>query len=144
MPRLLALATSLLFAVSVSGSEPPTQLADLLGNDADPRFARALSPREFTFPADHGPHPEYRNEWWYVTGNLDSDSGRRFGFELTFFRFALAPGEPSSGSAWRTRVTNSRVTSPPPMVTPPNSKCAPLARVTSTSSRVYSLAEAMA
>jgi predicted secreted hydrolase len=54
-------------------------------------FAQVLGPRGFEFPRDHGPHPEYRQEWWYVTGNLDSASGERFGFQLTFFRFALAP-----------------------------------------------------
>jgi predicted secreted hydrolase len=74
----------------------------LLGSDADQAFARALHPRQFTFPEDHGPHPEYRNEWWYVTGNLDDEDGRRFGFELTVFRFALAPTVPKSDSAWRT------------------------------------------
>jgi predicted secreted hydrolase len=56
-------------------------------------FAQVLEPREFEFPRDHGPHPEYRQEWWYVTGNLDSTTGERFGFELTFFRFALVPEE---------------------------------------------------
>ena len=80
----------------------PSRLADLLGSEADAGFARALTPRTFTFPADHGPHPEFRNEWWYVTGNLDDASGRRFGFELTFFRFALAPALPASDSRWRT------------------------------------------
>lgn len=54
-------------------------------------FAQAVEPRKFEFPADHGPHPAFRHEWWYVTGNVDSASGERFGFELTFFRFALAP-----------------------------------------------------
>ncbi len=79
-----------------------SQLADLLGSDADPAFARADAPRDFVFPGDHGPHPEFRNEWWYVTGNLDGNDGERFGFELTIFRFALAPGVPASSSAWRT------------------------------------------
>jgi len=83
--------------------EPPSQLADLLGADADAGFARALEPREFVFPADHGPHPAFRNEWWYVTGNLDDEDGRRFGFELTIFRFALAPSMAKSTSGWRTR-----------------------------------------
>src|SRR5581483_3128379 len=54
-------------------------------------FAQVLAPRAFEFPRDHGPHPDYRQEWWYVTGNLDGPNGERFGFELTFFRFALAP-----------------------------------------------------
>jgi predicted secreted hydrolase len=70
-------------------------------------FARALAPRPFRFPADHGSHPDYRTEWWYYTGNLASRDGRRFGFQLTFFRTALAPplAEPAAGrtSAWATR-----------------------------------------
>ena len=73
----------------------------MLGADADAGFARALDAREFLFPDDHGPHPEYRNEWWYVTGNLEDDERRRFGFELTFFRFALAPTAVESTSSWR-------------------------------------------
>lgn len=77
------------------------ELSELLAADDD-AFPRATEPRRFEFPADHGPHPEYRNEWWYVTGNLDSDTGRRFGYELTIFRFALAPRLESSTSAWRT------------------------------------------
>ena len=35
-------------------------------------FAQVLAPRTFAFPADHGPHPEYRQEWWYTTGNLEA------------------------------------------------------------------------
>jgi len=105
--RFITLVTLLaaLVAGSASAAEstaPPSQLADLLGSDADAAFERALTPRAFTFPADHGPHPGFRNEWWYVTGNLDGEDGRRFGFELTIFRFSLAPTLPASGSAWRT------------------------------------------
>ena len=62
------------------------------GNGVDSGFAQVLGPRPFEFPRDHGAHPDYRLEWWYVTGNLDATDGERFGFELTFFRFALAPG----------------------------------------------------
>jgi predicted secreted hydrolase len=57
-------------------------------------FARALAPRPFAFPADHGPHPDFRTEWWYYTGNLAARDGRRFGFQLTFFRTALSPPAP--------------------------------------------------
>jgi predicted secreted hydrolase len=71
---------------------------------ADDRgYARALEPREFHFPADHGPHPEFRTEWWYYTGNLATAEGRRLGFQFTFFRSALAPGMPPRSSAWATR-----------------------------------------
>jgi predicted secreted hydrolase len=100
----IALLASFGFAQTLVADtgEPPSRLADLLGSDADPAFARALTPRAFVFPQDHGPHPEFRNEWWYLTGNLDSEDGQRFGFELTIFRFALAPAAPESTSAWRT------------------------------------------
>ncbi len=49
-------------------------------------FARAEAPRDFVFPRDHGPHPEFRAEWWYWTGNLRTAEGRHLGFQLTFFR----------------------------------------------------------
>jgi len=66
-------------------------------------YARALEPRPFTFPADHGPHPDFSTEWWYFTGNLESAEGRRFGYQLTFFRRALAPEMPERSSAWASR-----------------------------------------
>jgi predicted secreted hydrolase len=69
----------------------------------DAGFTRALAPRPFVFPADHGPHPGFRTEWWYYTGNLSTAAGRRFGFQLTFFRIALAPDSIMRASAWATR-----------------------------------------
>ncbi len=74
-------------------------------------FARALEPRTFVFPRDHGPHPAFKTEWWYWIGNLSSKDGRRFGYQLTFFRRALAPpaelsaelSEPVEPSIWSTR-----------------------------------------
>src|SRR5262249_62036262 len=63
----------------------------------------ALEQRDFHFPADHGPHPEFRTEWWYYTGNLETKAGRRLGFQLTFFRSALSPEMPARTSAWATR-----------------------------------------
>ena len=66
-------------------------------------FARAMAPRPFDFPADHGPHPDFRTEWWYYTGNLQTADRRHFGFQLTFFRVALAPTEQPRSSAWATR-----------------------------------------
>jgi predicted secreted hydrolase len=65
-------------------------------------FARALKPQKFIFPLDHGPHNAYRSEWWYFTGNLKNSQGRQFGYELTFFRFALKAETQESKSAWRT------------------------------------------
>lgn len=83
---------------------PGAVLGEVLGDAAGTEgYARALQVRPFDFPADHGPHEDFRNEWWYFTGNLADASGRRFGYQLTFFRSALAPGEVASASRWRTR-----------------------------------------
>ena len=68
-------------------------VARILGGDVDSEgFERALGPRPFEFPRDHGSHGRFRTEWWYFTGHLVTPARRRFGFQLlTFFRFALAP-----------------------------------------------------
>jgi predicted secreted hydrolase len=53
-------------------------------------------------PADHASHPDYKIEWWYYTGNLDSAAGRRFGYQLTFFRIGIDPA-PVNPSRWAVR-----------------------------------------
>ncbi len=65
-------------------------------------FTRADGSRVLTFPADYGPHPDYQTEWWYYTGNLETAEGRRFGYQLTFFRRGLLPPaqQPERSSAW--------------------------------------------
>ena len=82
-----------------------TAVGEALGGEAGDGYARAMEPRPFRFPADHGPHPDFRNEWWYVTGNLEAADGGRFGYQFTLFRVALAPPDraPPADSAWRTR-----------------------------------------
>ncbi|HSJ05763.1 MAG TPA: lipocalin-like domain-containing protein [Longimicrobiales bacterium] len=99
-------------ACSPSGPAVPEratlELGDVLGG-ADTLHARAWAPRPFEFPADHGPHPEFRTEWWYFTGNVTSADGRAFGYQLTFFRSALADSASFAGrsgdesSEWRAR-----------------------------------------
>jgi predicted secreted hydrolase len=78
-------------------------VAAALGSGSTEGFPRVTESRKFSFPEDHGPHPDYRNEWWYLTGNLATTGGRRFGYQLTLFRIALSPTEPPPDSAWRTR-----------------------------------------
>jgi predicted secreted hydrolase len=63
-------------------------------------FSRATTPRDFSFPQDHGPHLGFRTEWWYYTGNLHASDGRHVGFQLTFFRHALWPGPVARASEW--------------------------------------------
>jgi predicted secreted hydrolase len=79
--------------------------ARLIAPDSDSTgYLRAEGPMPLDFPAAHGPHPEYQTEWWYYTGNVQTDAGRAFGYQLTFFRRALAPPDqrPVRESAWAT------------------------------------------
>ena len=65
-------------------------------------FAIARPGYRFSFPRDHGAHPEFRTEWWYFTGHLWSQDGqRRFGYQLTFFRQASPKAAYSGSAAWR-------------------------------------------
>lgn len=54
-------------------------------------FASAMPGYHYRFPEDHGAHERFRTEWWYYTGHLTTANGRRFGFQLTFFRRGLPP-----------------------------------------------------
>ena len=64
-------------------------------------YQSASGPREWDFPADFGPHPGFGTEWWYYTGNLDSEDGRHFGYQFTLFRRSIAPATPAGDSEWR-------------------------------------------
>ena len=66
-------------------------------------WVEALQPRNWNFPRDHGAHPEYQTEWWYFTGNLNDNSGSRFGYQLTFFRFGIRPDMPMNINPWHIR-----------------------------------------
>lgn len=68
-----------------------------LGTDAD-GFALPAPDPVFDFPADHGAHPDFRIEWWYLTANLDGADGKEYGLQWTLFRSALEPGE---GQGWQ-------------------------------------------
>lgn len=67
-----------------------------------PAWKSAAPGRTLTLPADHASHPEYKLEWWYYTGNVDATDGRRFGYQLTFFRVGVDPS-PANPSRWAVR-----------------------------------------
>lgn len=62
-------------------------------NPADESFRTAQEGYRYEFPRDHGAHEAFRTEWWYYTGHLETAEGRRFGFELTFFRRGIPPDQ---------------------------------------------------
>jgi Predicted secreted hydrolase len=59
-----------------------------LGTDVD-GFSSPQRPAQFDFPIDHGPHDDYRIEWWYLTANLEGLDGTPYGLQWTLFRSAL-------------------------------------------------------
>ena len=69
-----------------------------LGENAE-GFAAVVPGKTFAFPADHGPHPEFRIEWWYVTANLRDAGGAAYGAQWTLFRQATRPGAQQQGWA---------------------------------------------
>lgn len=56
-------------------------------------FATPNPAYRFNFPADHGPHADFRIEWWYLTATLKGTDGTEYGAQWTLFRTALAPGD---------------------------------------------------
>jgi predicted secreted hydrolase len=106
--RVFSLYVVALLLAGCAGQQQPTlpsariSALEAVGGSGAADFARATAPRAFAFPQDHGPHQEYATEWWYYTGNLDTAEGRHFGFQLTFFRFGLAPKPPQRASDWAT------------------------------------------
>jgi predicted secreted hydrolase len=106
-PTTLVLALPLLAScgreIAPRAPRPALDVGEALSAAADPRFERALEPRELSFPVDHGPHESFQTEWWYFTGNLDAGDGRELAYELTFFRRALAFERPELDSDWAAR-----------------------------------------
>ena len=52
-------------------------------------YRLAVPNRTISFPQDHFSHPDFRTEWWYYTGHLETEGGRSYGYQVTFFRYGL-------------------------------------------------------
>jgi len=76
------------------------QLSKAMSDDVDGNFDKAIEKRKFIFPEDHGPHPGFRTEWWYFTGNLTSEDNKQFGYQFTIFRTALSKDSNEGKSEW--------------------------------------------
>lgn len=82
-----------------------------LGTDVE-GFATPQRGTTFEFPLDHGPHPDYRIEWWYVTANLTGPDGTDYGLQWTLFRTALRPGEADGFASPQIWLGHAAVTTP--------------------------------
>jgi predicted secreted hydrolase len=76
-------------------------LVAALAGASESEYRQALPGYRYAFPRDYFEHPAYRTEWWYYTGNLRTAAGRRYGFEMVFFRQAQRRGQAENRSAWR-------------------------------------------
>lgn len=98
MKNSLLVLVCLMLCACGPGPAPAAALpgfAGLGGENAG--FATVTPGQPLLFPRDHGAHPDYRIEWWYVTANLQDASGQHYGVQWTLFRSALAPGADSPG-----------------------------------------------
>lgn len=91
-------ARALIFALLLPASASAQGFAGLGGSAEG--YALPDPATRFAFPADHGAHPEFRIEWWYVTANLNGADGAEYGVQWTLFRNALAPGGTAADQAW--------------------------------------------
>ncbi|WP_106478785.1 lipocalin-like domain-containing protein [Phytohalomonas tamaricis] len=87
-----------------------------LGNEAA-GYAQATPGATLAFPVDHGTHPDYRIEWWYLTANLEDDAGHTYGLQWTLFRQAMSPPgrEQDTKAPWASRqlwMAHAAVTTP--------------------------------
>ncbi len=79
------LAALLLPLIAMSGSAQASDLGALLGGGND-NFKKVQPGQTIQLPEDHAAHPDYRSEWWYLTGNLKDEQGREYGMQWTLFR----------------------------------------------------------
>lgn len=85
---------------------PPTAAKPIpVATVAPAEFLPALPGYRFSFPRDHSSHAAFKSEWWYYTGHLEVPGGRRFGYQLTFFRTGVTR-KPGGPSRWHVRDLN--------------------------------------
>ncbi len=82
-----------------------------LGASSD-GFAMPQPQAGFAFPNDHGPHPDFSIEWWYLTANLESQDGTEYGIQWTLFRTALSPENAPGWASPQVWFAHAAVTTP--------------------------------
>ncbi len=100
---LAVLLIAVLLLPGCDSSEQQYQGSDfsVLAQHAE-SYEQARPGQRLSFPHDHGPHPEYRIEWWYLTANLSDPEGNDYGAQWTLFRLAVqTPGKNELDRDWR-------------------------------------------
>jgi predicted secreted hydrolase len=106
--RLVLTGAAALFAPRLS------PLARAAPEAAAGELAEVVSGRELSFPRDFGAHPDFRTEWWYVTGWLRSAAGEDLGFQVTFFRTRITAADtnPSAFAPRQILIAHAAVSDP--------------------------------
>jgi predicted secreted hydrolase len=102
---------TLIAALALCAAQAMAQGFAGLGQTAD-GFALPERGQLFAFPADHGPHPDFRIEWWYLTATLTGADGTDYGAQWTLFRTALAPGEGAGFASPQLWMGHAAITTP--------------------------------
>jgi len=88
---IIVLLCTLIMPACVSQQMPVDTPQIIAMPQLDGTYTRAAPGKTLQFPQDLGAHNGFQTEWWYYTGNLSDENGLRFGYQLTFFRRAIAP-----------------------------------------------------
>ena len=108
---ILIAVTALAAAIDVPAAAP---VAPAAAPVLAPAYAPVTNGRPLVFPADYGSHPQFRTEWWYVTGWLNTGRGEPLGFQITFFRTkpAIDDGNPSAFTAHQLLIAHCAISDP--------------------------------
>ncbi|MEP6886130.1 MAG: lipocalin-like domain-containing protein [Gammaproteobacteria bacterium] len=104
----LVTATAIVGALAIGGAPASSGATS---DSAAPSYAIVTSNKPLMFPADYGSHPQFRTEWWYVTGWLRTEHGESLGFQITFFRTkpGIDDGNPSAFAAHQLLIAHSAI-----------------------------------
>jgi len=95
-----------------AGNDERTSGLAVLAQGED-SFAQAMPGQALEFPRDHGAHPGYRIEWWYLTANLHDAKGQSYGAQWTLFRLALqTPGSETNSHDNQVFMAHMAITTP--------------------------------
>ena len=103
-PTAVVVVASLLLARSVLADADSAPIpAPATTTAPATTWQQAIEPWTWSFPRDHGAHPDFKTEWWYFTGNLQDSTQRKFGYQLTIFRQGVQFTPTQPDSKWAVR-----------------------------------------
>jgi predicted secreted hydrolase len=101
-PPVIMLVAALVLGACERTSSPPGNSDFAVLAKAAEGYAQARPGRPLAFPRDHGAHPDFRIEWWYLTANLKGADGQDYGAQWTLFRSAVRPpGSLETENPWQ-------------------------------------------